>query len=110
MKNEIKNLNIQLKHSLSTALYSVLLHKINIAHKSRSIANSHKYKKKVMNLQHNEQQCYKSNISYTLKEVTHNFSLYVLSQEKYDALSYYLEHHILSKVTINSVNTEFESL
>ena len=41
--------------------------------------------------------------------MVHNFSSYVLSQEEPEALSYGLEHHIPSKVTRNSVNTEFES-
>ena len=50
-----------------------------------------------------------SNISYTPKEVVYNFSSYVLSQEEHEALSYGLEHHTPSKVTRNSVNTEFES-
>ena len=38
LRNKIKSLSIQLKLLLSTVLYSVLLHKINIATKSRSIA------------------------------------------------------------------------
>ena len=38
----------------------------------------------------------------------HNFSSYELSQEEHEALSYGLEHHIPSKVTRNSLNTEFE--
>ena len=59
-----------------------------------------------MNLQHKQQKCYNSNISYTPKEVGHNFSSYVSSQEKQDALPYGLEHHISSKVTRK---TEFES-
>ena len=62
-----------------------------------------------MNLQHKQQKFYNSKISYTPKEVVHNFSSYVLSQEEHDALSHGLEHHIPSKVTRNSVNTEFES-
>ena len=62
-----------------------------------------------MNLQHKQQKCYNSKISYTPKEVVHNFSSYVLSQEEHDALSHGLEHHIPSKVTRNSMNTEFES-
>ena len=109
MKNEIKNLSVQLKLSLSTILYSALLHRINIAIISRSIAISRKHKKKILNLQHKQQKCYNSNVSYTPKEVVHNFSSYVVSQEEHEALSHGLEHHMPSKVTRNSVNTEFES-
>ena len=105
LKNEIKNLSIQLKLSLSTVLYSVLLHKIIIAIKNRSII--HKHKKKILGLQHKQQKCYNGNISYNPKELR-NLSSYVLSQEKHYALSYSLEHHITSKATRNSVNTEFE--
>ena len=76
---------------------------------SNSYAISCKHKKKILNLKHKQQKCYNSNISYTPKEVVHNFSSHVLSQEEHDALSHGLEHHIPSKVTRNSVNTEFES-
>ena len=111
LRNEIKNLSIELKLSLSTVLYCVLLHKINIATKSRSIAisHSHKHKRKNLNLQHKQKKSYNSNISYTTKNVVHNFSSYELSQEEHEALSYGLEHRIPSKITRNSVNTELES-
>ena len=81
------------------------MHKIIIAIKNRSIAICRKHKKKILNLRHK----LISNISYTPKEVVHIFSSYILSQEEHDALSHGLEHHIPSKVTRNSVNTEFES-
>ena len=68
LKNEVKNLSLQLKLSLSTILYNALLHKINLAIKSRSIAINHKHKKKILNLQHKQQKCYNSNISYTSKK------------------------------------------
>ena len=103
MKNEVKNLSVQLKLSSSIILYSALLHKINLAIKSRSIAISHKHKKKILNLQHKQQKCYNCNISYTPKEVVHSFSSYVLWQEEHDALSHGLEHQIPSKLTRNSV-------
>ena len=89
----MRNLSIQLKLSLSTVLYSVLLYKINIATKSRPIAISHKHKRKILNLQHKQQKSYNSNTSYTPKEVVHSFSSYVLSQGKHEALPYGLEHH-----------------
>ena len=96
LRNEIKNLSIELKLSLSTVLYCVLLHNINIATKSRSIAISHchKHKRKNLNLQHKQKKSYNSNISYTTKNVVHNFSSYVLSQEEHEAFSYGLEHRI----------------
>ena len=73
---------------MSTVLYSVLLHKINTVTKSTLIAISHKHKRKILNLQHTQQKSYNSDISYSPKQVV---------------------HHIPSKVTRNSVNTEFES-
>ena len=54
LKNEIKNLSIQLKFSFSTILYSALLLKINIVIKSRSIAISRKHKNKILNLQYKQ--------------------------------------------------------
>ena len=77
----------------------MLLHNINTAIKSRSTTISHKHKKKILDI----------NVSYFPKEVVHNFSSYVLSQEENDAFPYGLEHHTPCKVTRNSVNTEFES-
>ena len=71
---------------------------MNIAIKSRSIAICRKHKKKILNLQHKQQKCYNSNISYIPKEVVHNFYSCVLSQEEHDPLSHGLEHHIPSKV------------
>ena len=54
LKNEIKNLSIQLKFSFSTILYSALLLKINIVIKSRSIAISRKHNNKILNLQYKQ--------------------------------------------------------
>ena len=71
---------------------------MNIAIKSRFIAICRKHKKNILNLQHEQQNCYNSNISYTPKEVVLNFSSCVLSQEEHDSLSHGLEHHIPSKV------------
>ena len=56
--------------------------------KGRSIATGHKHKKKILNLQRKQQKSYKSNISYTPKEIVHNFSSKVLSQEEYATFSY----------------------
>ena len=47
---EIKKINIQLRLSLNLLVYSALLHKTNIAIKSRSIAVSFKHKKKTNEL------------------------------------------------------------
>ena len=45
---------------------------------------------------------------YVPKEIAHNFSSYKLSKEEHETLSYSLDYHILSKVTRNSLDTEFE--
>ena len=108
LKSEIKKISIQLKLSLSLLVYSALLHKINIAVKSRLTAISFKYKKKLMNLQKKQQEHKKRAAVYVPKEVVHNFSSYKISKEEHEALSYSLDYHIPSKVTRNSLNTEFE--
>ena len=44
-----------------------------------------------------------------LKSIVHNFSLYNLTQEEHDALSYRLDQHIPRKINKNNIQTEFES-
>ena len=43
-----------------------------------------------------------------IKNTVHNFSLYQLTTEEYNALSYGLDHHIPCKFNNNRVHTEFE--
>ena len=61
-----------------------------------------------MNLQKKQQEHNKRAAVYIPKEVVHKFSSYKSSKEEHEALSYSLDYHILSKVTRNSFNTEFE--
>ena len=61
-----------------------------------------------MNLRKKQQEHNKRAAVYVPKEVVHNFSSYKLSKEEHEALSYSLDYHIPSKVTRNSLNTEFE--
>ena len=108
LKIEIKKISIQLKLSLSLSVYNALLHKINIAVKSKSIAIGFKHNKKLMNLRKKQQEHDERAAVYVPKEVVHNFSSHKLSKEEHEALSYSLDYHILSNVTRNSLNTEFE--
>ena len=43
-----------------------------------------------------------------IKHTVHNFSSYIFSGEEYKALSYSLDHHILTSSTYNAIETEFE--
>ena len=61
-----------------------------------------------MNLRKKQQEYNKRATVYVSKEVVHNFSSHKLSKEEQEALSQSLDYHIRSKVTINSLNTEFE--
>ena len=108
LKSEIRKISIQLKLCLSSLVYNTLLRKINIAVKSRLIAISVKQRKKLMNLQDKQQEHNKRTAVYVTKDVVHNFFSYKLSKEEHEALSYSLDYQILSKVTKNPLNTEFE--
>lgn len=105
-KSSVENKRIQLKPSLSTVLYIVLLNKINIALKVRSTAISHK---SILNLQYKQQKILNSKIKYTPKEVVHKFSLCFCHKKNHEAFSYGLGHHIPFEVTKTSVNTWFKS-
>ena len=61
-----------------------------------------------MNLQKKRQEQNKKTVVYVPNEVVHNFSLYKLSKEEHEALPYSLDYQIPSKVSRNSLNTEFE--
>ena len=61
-----------------------------------------------MNLQNKQQEHNKRAAVYVTKGVVHNFFSYKLCKEEHEALSYSLDYQILSKVTKNSLNTEFE--
>ena len=61
-----------------------------------------------MNLRKKQQEYNKRATVYVSKEVVHNFSSHKLSKEEQEALSQSLDYHICFKVTINSLNTEFE--
>ena len=108
LKSETRKISIKLKLSLSLLVYCALLRKINIAVKGRSIAISFKHKKKLTNLRKKHQERNKRAEVYVTKEVAHNFSLYKLSKEEHEAFSCSFDYHMLSKVTRNSRNLEYE--
>ena len=61
-----------------------------------------------MNLQKKQQEHKKKTAAYVHKEVVHNFYSSKLSKEELEALPYSLDYHLPSKVSRNSLNTEFE--
>ena len=63
-----------------------------------------------MNLRKKQQEHNKRDAVYVPKEIAHNFSSYKLSKEEHGTLSYSMDYHILSKITRNSLDTEFEML
>ena len=79
-------------------VYSVLLHKVNLAVKIKS---------KVISIRHSRKLLEKK-ILFFRKEATRNFSSYFMFKDEHDALSYGLDHHIPGNVTRNEINTEFE--
>ena len=107
LRKEIKSLSIQLKMSLSLMVYSVLLHRIDIAIKSRVKVIKFRHNKKICNLRR------RSNIDKLSKtrppkKVIHNFSSHDLTEEEIQALSHGLDKHIPSNPDRYKINTNFE--
>ena len=61
-----------------------------------------------MNLRKKQQDHKKIAAVYVSIDVVHNFSSYKLSKEEHEAFWYNFDYHISSKVTKNSLDTEFE--
>ena len=87
LKKDIKPLSIQLKSCLNVLVYSVLLHKINIAFRSRSNAVSKRHDKKLFNLRKQNNQRSFTDREKQSSYIIHNFSSYSLTREEDEAFS-----------------------
>ena len=92
---------------MNTLIYSTLIHKINIAVRSRSNAVSKRHDKKLFNLRKQEYQRSLNDEEKQSKNIIHNFSSYSLTKEEVEALSYELDQHIPNYTHRNTINTEF---
>ena len=107
LKKDIKALSIQLKSCSNNLIYSVLLHKFNIAVRSRSNAVSKRHVKKLFNLRKQKDQRSLNDEEKQSKNIIHNFQSYSLTKEEVEALSYGLDQNIPNYTHRNTINTEF---
>ena len=108
LKQKIKALSTRLKNALPRLVYTTLLHRINIAVKSRIKSIARRHEKKLSKFRKHQQ---KSDIKCRIevsKNAVHDFSSYTSSDDKIMALNYGLDQHIPYTVNYNSINTEFE--
>ena len=109
LKKKLTILNNELKTRLNIVLYNTLIHKANIAIKSRFKSIRLLHKKKLLKFRKSQQKYNKSTTQKGLvRKMVHNFSSHAFSHEELNALSYGLNHHIPTKANKNAVSTELE--
>ena len=91
LKNEMKRIGIQVKHSLGLILYNDSIYQINKATIRRLKAVSLRKQQKKIH-----------------RQVLHNYRSYKLSDKQYDAFSFGVLTHIPVKVNKHTIYTEFE--
>ena len=109
LKKKLTILNNELKTRLNIVLYNTLIHKANIAIKSRFKSIRLLHKNKLIKFRKSQQKYNKSTTQKELvRKMVHNFSSHEFSHEELNALSYGLNHHIPTKANKNAVSTELE--
>ena len=108
LKQEIKVLSTQLKIALLMLIYTMPLHRINLAVKSRIKSIAKRYEKKLSKFRKRQQKSDIKSCIQVSKNTKHNFSSYTLSDDEIMALNYGLDEHVPYMVNYNSINVEFE--
>ena len=103
LKIDIKRLSIQVKSSLHIMIYSVLLHKVNLAVESKSKVLRIRDNKKPLTFKKQQKETTNSS-DFIQKEAIHNFLSYNLCKKEH-MLSYSLDHHIPRNVTRNEIKS-----
>ena len=104
LKQEIKALSTQLKIALPMLVYTMLMHRIKVAVKSRIKLIAKRHKKKLSKFRKPQQKSdIKSRIQIT-KNTIHNFSPYTSSDDEIMELNYELDQQIPYTVNYNSIN------
>ena len=94
LKQEIKILSTQLKIALLMLIYTMLLHRINLAVKSRIKSIAKRYEKKLSKFRKRQQMSDIKSCIQVSKNAKHNFSSYTLSDDEIMALNYGLDEHV----------------
>ena len=98
-----------MKGVLGLFLNNVLVHKIELAVKSRFKSISFRYQKKLLKFRRAQTTKNCDVNPGLMKHIVHNLSSYNLLQVEINALSYELDHHIRTSINRNAIATEFES-
>ena len=87
-----------------------MLHRINVAVKSRVKAIATTHLNKLSNLR-NKRSTYSKNVNHIsfIKNTVYNMSSYTLTGDEYNALTFGLDHHIPAKTIKNIMDTELRS-
>ena len=99
LKNEMKRIGIQVKHSLGLILYNDSIYQINKATIRRL---------KAVSLRKQQKKAKKDEQKKIHRQVLHNYRSYKLSDKQYDAFSFGVLTHIPVKVNKHTIYTEFE--
>ena len=108
-KKELRSISVKLRTTLGFILFNAILKKTNIAMKSRIKAITYPHEKKLKNLRKLQQNYVNTKTKqHPIKQIIHNFSLYVLSRDEKIALSYRLDQHVPSNLNKTDIEPEFE--
>ena len=94
LRKQIRDAIMELKSSLSLVLFHAVIHQVGIAVKSKIKCIKSRYEKKLDKFRQRQLKLYRNNSRYYIKNITHNFSSYVLSSNEELALVYGLEQQI----------------
>ena len=93
---------------MSIVIYHTLLHKINIAIKSRPKAINKRHDKKLTKFNNRQNKAERQEPKQIPKNIVHNFSLYTPSSGDMVALSYGLDNQILIRNNRSNITSKFE--
>ena len=111
LRKQIRDAIMELKSSLSLVLLHAVIHQVGIAVKSKIKCIKSRHEKKLDKFRQRQLKLYRNNSRYYIKNITHNFSSYVLSSNEELALVDGLEQQIpVNWIRIQSkLNSKFLS-
>ena len=111
LRKQIRDAIMELKSSLSLVLLHAEIHQVGIAVKSKIKCIKSRHEKKLDKFRQRQLKLYRNNSRYYIKNITHNFSSYVLSSNEELALVDGLEQQIpVNWISIQSkLNSKFLS-
>ena len=104
LRKQIRDVIIEPKCSLSLVLFHAVIHQAGIAVKSKIKCIKSRHEKKLDKFRQRQLKLYRSDSRYYIKNIAHNFSLYVLPGNEELALAYGLEQQI----PVNSISIQLK--